>query len=267
MKSILLSSLVLLMTSCKTAQTVNQISFAENPVVAHRGAWKANNLPENSIAALKEAIRLGCVGSEFDVRMTKDEVLVVTHDATYADLAIEDSTYEELAATRLDNGEILPTLESYIKAGIKDNTSTGLVVELKPSKTPGFNELMAVKAVKMIERLNAKRHVLAYISFNYEILKKIKEISPESSVQYLNGSKSPVQLEQDQILGMDYYISVFKNNPTWIAQAKEKSITLNVWTVNKASEMNWFLEREFDFITTNEPELLFDLVARTPQGN
>jgi glycerophosphoryl diester phosphodiesterase len=30
----------------------------KNAIVAHRGAWKANNLPENSIASLRHAIDL-----------------------------------------------------------------------------------------------------------------------------------------------------------------------------------------------------------------
>jgi len=68
--------------------------FADNVVVAHRGAWKSNNFPQNSIASLKQAITLGCTGSEFDVRMTSDNVLIVTHDSDYNELDIEESTYE-----------------------------------------------------------------------------------------------------------------------------------------------------------------------------
>ena len=30
--------------------------------------------------------------------------------------------------------------------------------------------------------------------------------------------------------------------------------------------MNWFLDRGFDFITTNEPELLFDLIEKKPKS-
>ncbi|MFT3945823.1 MAG: hypothetical protein QM763_02520 [Agriterribacter sp.] len=40
------------------------MSFAKNIVVAHRGAWKKNNLPENSIASLQEAVRIGCTGKD-----------------------------------------------------------------------------------------------------------------------------------------------------------------------------------------------------------
>ena len=59
----------------------NKMTFADNIVVAHRGAWKKNNFPENSIASLKHAIELKCTGSEFDVWMTADDSLVINHDS------------------------------------------------------------------------------------------------------------------------------------------------------------------------------------------
>lgn len=71
-------------------------SFHNNKIVAHRGAWKNTGAPQNSIASLENAIKLGCVGSEFDVRMTKDEVLVINHDAHYEGMDIEKTDYAEL---------------------------------------------------------------------------------------------------------------------------------------------------------------------------
>lgn len=66
--------------------------FAPNPVVAHRGAFKAKGLPENSVAALQEAIRLKCTGSEFDVRMSADDSLIINHDPHYGHKEIEKTT-------------------------------------------------------------------------------------------------------------------------------------------------------------------------------
>ena len=47
-------------------------------VCAHRGA--SGTQPENTLEAFNEAIKLGCEMIEFDVRMTKDEHLVLLHD-------------------------------------------------------------------------------------------------------------------------------------------------------------------------------------------
>jgi len=56
--------------------------------------------------------------------------------------------------------------------------------------------------------------------------------------------------------GLDYHFSVFKKQPGWIGQAKKDKLKLNAWTVNDAEEMKLLLDQGFDFITTNEPELL-----------
>ena len=81
--------LLLSVTACTTTQP---LIFSTNKTIAHRGAWKTDTLPHNSIASLKKAIALKSAGSEFDVRMTKDEVLVINHDALYAEDTIELKT-------------------------------------------------------------------------------------------------------------------------------------------------------------------------------
>ena len=49
-------------------------------ICAHRGA--SDTHPENTIAAFREAIRLGAHMIEFDVALTRDGALVLLHDAT-----------------------------------------------------------------------------------------------------------------------------------------------------------------------------------------
>ncbi len=51
-------------------------------------------------------------------------------------------------------------------------------------------------------------------------------------------------------------IPFLKNILKWIKEAKENNITLNAWTVNDVEVMDWIIENNFDYITTNEPELL-----------
>ena len=75
-KKLFVSILALMIAGTTLAQ--KQIkSWNKNLVIAHRGAWKTQGLPENSIASLKEAIRIGCYGSEFDVQFTLDGVAVI----------------------------------------------------------------------------------------------------------------------------------------------------------------------------------------------
>ena len=110
MKYTLLFIYTCFIISCATNRkaTNQEPPFASNVIVAHRGAWKKQNLPENSIASLKWAINLQCTGAEFDVRMTADDSLIINHDPQYNKQSIEKTTYNQLVKTPLSNGEKLP---------------------------------------------------------------------------------------------------------------------------------------------------------------
>lgn len=98
---------------------LNQIlkDFHQRPdyvmVAAHRAAH--NKYPENSLAAIRETIRLGVDIVELDVRETKDSVLVIMHDRTITRTTgqpgdVSSYTYEELKKfPLLHNGQ--PTAE------------------------------------------------------------------------------------------------------------------------------------------------------------
>lgn len=252
-------ALIIVASCAGLKQNTMTSSFAPNVVVAHRGAFKKNGFPENSIASLKEAIRLKCTGSEFDVWMTADDSLVINHDPHYQKLIIEKTAYPQLAATPLSNGESFPTLREYLRAGLAENKHTRLVLEIKPSTiSKERGKLVAEKVVKMVAELGAAPMII-YISFDYDILKKIREINSNAITQYLNGDLSPEQVKADGINGIDYNLSVFKKNPEWIESARKNKIALNAWTVNAKEDMEWLLTNQFDFITTNEPELVFEI--------
>ena len=84
-------------------------------IVGHRGA--RGLAPENTLQALRKAIEHGVDEIEIDVRVTKDNVVVVHHDRdvqdpTTARLDIHHHTYQELKQHKPD----LPTLAEAIEA-------------------------------------------------------------------------------------------------------------------------------------------------------
>ncbi len=232
--------------------------FIRNKVIAHRGAWKNTEAAENSISALEHAIRLGCQGSEFDVHMTADSVLVINHDPTIQGKTIATSTSGELTQLKLSSGEFMPTLEAYLKAGLKQN-NTKLILEIKPTTSKERALQLSKKAVDMVQKLKAQAWV-DYISFDYNICLEVQRLDPYARVAYLNGDKSPEVLAADKLWGFDYHFSVFKKHEAWIEEAQRKGLTINAWTVNDQDTMKWFLDRNIDFITTNEPELMLKMV-------
>ncbi|WP_290791971.1 glycerophosphodiester phosphodiesterase [Flavihumibacter sp. UBA7668] len=240
--------------------------FHKNQVIAHRGAWKKLATTENSLAALAQAVKLGCAGSEFDVHYTKDDSLIINHDAHFNGKAIEDFRYAELAVDLLSNGEVLPTLRAYLLSGM-NQYGTQLIVEIKPTdKGPERAASRARKTVELVHELGAQAWV-SYISFDYSILLEVKKMDPAAHVQFLSGNKSPDELLKDGITGLDYHLSVFQKNENWIKQAKMNKMMLNVWTVNDEKNLRYFLAHQFPMITTNEPELLFELIKASPSAS
>src|SRR5690606_18575597 len=144
----------------------------KNQVIAHRGAWKTDNLPQNSIASLIRAGELKCYGSEFDVHLTKDDVLVVCHDHDFYGMDIEKSTYQELLQKKHPNGESIPTAKEYLLAG-KKHKGTKLIYELKASRISKERTLKAAElAVNLVRDMGVSK-LVEYIYFDYDALKKI----------------------------------------------------------------------------------------------
>lgn len=73
-------------------------------VISHRGDWR--NYPENSIPAIESVIRMGADIVEIDLKMTKDSVLVLSHDQTIDRMfdgkgLVSDFTYDSLKTFKL----------------------------------------------------------------------------------------------------------------------------------------------------------------------
>ena len=73
-------------------------------VICHRGDWR--NYPENSLGAIESVIRMGADIVEIDLKLTKDSVLVLSHDRTCDRMTtgkgdISTMTYDSLATFNL----------------------------------------------------------------------------------------------------------------------------------------------------------------------
>ena len=83
MKTALIAKTLLATVLAAATVTLAQAQKKASAIVAHRGYWncEAGGYARNSLAALESAQKAGFWGSEFDVNMTADSVLLVFHDA------------------------------------------------------------------------------------------------------------------------------------------------------------------------------------------
>jgi glycerophosphoryl diester phosphodiesterase len=229
------------------------IAQSQTKIIAHRGAWKEFNLPENSIASLEKAIDLKCYGSEFDVRCTKDGILVVNHDPVYYGDTIELKTYAELNKKKLSNGEDLPTLAAYFEKGTEQKHKTLLICEIKQAITnPMLDEEVTRKTVDMVKKMGIEKRVV-YISFRFEILQWIKALNTKATVLYLESDKTVESIKEANFNGINYHLKVYQNTPAIAVQAKAKKLKMGSWTVNKLEDLSVLQAQGVTLITTNQP--------------
>ncbi|MDR0810875.1 MAG: glycerophosphodiester phosphodiesterase [Paludibacter sp.] len=234
--------------------------YAQTKIIAHRGFWDKLGSAQNSLSSLKNAIKTGVYGSELDVHLTQDGYLVINHDDEYQGVKIQNATYAELSELRLVNGEPLPTLQQYIEVA-KQQQQTKLIVEIK-SHHSAENDIRAADAVVKVINESGIAELVDYISFSEQICKELIKLDPKHRVAYLNGDKSPQQLKAEGYWGMDCNGKIRKDHPTWIKEAKELGLTINIWTINDLELMQYFIMQGVDYITTDNPQLLKGLLAK-----
>jgi glycerophosphoryl diester phosphodiesterase len=234
---------------------------AQTQIIAHRGYWDKLGAAQNSMSSLQNAVKFGAYGSELDVWLTKDGVIVLNHNDDYQGVVIKTAIYEELSALRLVNGEPMPTLQQYIDLA-KQQNKTKLIVEIKPHHTDEDDIRAARETVKLINE-NGVADMVDYISFSEQVCKELIKLNPKHRVAYLNGEKSPATLKAEGYWGLDYEWKVLKEqHPEWIKEAKALGLTTNVWTVNNVERMQYFISQGIDYITTDNPQLLKGLLTK-----
>ena len=266
MKSAIFNRIAMLAAACLVAAAPVS-SYAKSAkklgIVAHRGYWNCEDggFARNSMASLKSAQKAGFWGSEFDVNITSDGQVIVVHDGKIGGKVIAENPYSAFAEMTLENGEHIPTLEQFLAQG-KKCRGTMLICELKSQPSPEIEDRLLDTVVRKLKEygLYTPKRVL-FISFSRHISDRIAAEMPEFTNQYLGSEYSPENLAETKINGIDFHYSVFTKHPDWYAQARKAGMSVNCWTVNKEEDMKAMLRLGVDYITTDKPDLLREVLG------
>ena len=227
-------------------------------VIAHRGYCTAPGSAQNSIDALIKADSVGCYGTEFDVWLTSDSVLVVNHDGWINGYGVQYTPAEIICAQKIENGETIPTLEAYFEEAVK-HPNLRLICEMKFPNSKHQESEMARKICEMAKKFNLEDRI-DYITFSRDgMLSLMKYAHKGAKVYYLTGDYVPEQLKFMGAAGADYNYWAYQRNPQWVQQLKDLGLEINVWTVDNENEMKWCIDNGVDYITTNYPERFMEL--------
>lgn len=239
-------------------------SATSQEIIAHRGFWKTEGSAQNSITALMKADSIGIYGSEVDILISADGVPVVNHDATVTldgkQLRVEETPFNILRQVKLSNGEPLPTVKEYLDAFEKCK-KTKLIIEFKPHEKKEREVELAQKVIEMVHARGLQDKV-EYISFGIHFLHLVRQIDPQAKVYYLNGDMSPGVLSTMGVAGPDYNYNVLFQRPQWVKESHELGQKVNVWTVNRSEDIKTAIDLKVDFITTDEPLLVKEILQK-----
>ncbi len=221
-------------------------------IVAHRGYWETEGSAQNSITSLRKAAEVGVYGSECDVHITGDSVIIVNHDPKINDLVIADSKYADLRKQLLKNGEEVPTLEQYLEE-LKKHPAMQLILEIKKQPLQRDEDRLTRKTVEMVHRMGLQKQV-EYISFSASACALVRQLDAKAVVYYVGGSFTPDEVKKLGYQGIDYSYKLLFKHPDWVTEAHQLGLKVNGWTPDDDKIIKKLVKMDVDFITTDKPE-------------
>ena len=240
--------------------------YAAPKIIAHRGFHKSEGAARNSLNALKAAQKANIWGSECDLQLTKDGEVLVVHGPSHPGkkdtsprVNVNHSTKEKVQSIPLESGETVPTFEEYLNQ-LAQSKNTKLIIEIKDQPTPQLETEIVEKTVNKVAEYGLQNEV-EYIAFRPWVCWELTRLAPEGTkIAYLNGDYTPAYCKAMGCAGIDYNYKVLKKKKSWIKQAHELGMYVNAWTVNKEEDIRWCIENGVDYITTDNPMLVQQII-------
>jgi glycerophosphoryl diester phosphodiesterase len=250
--------------------------------VAHRGA--SYLAPENTMASVELAWKLGAEGVEIDIYLTKDGRIIAIHDkdterTTGRKWKMADHTLAELrtldAGTWKDPsfaGEPIPTLEEIV-AAIPQGRRLFIEIKCEKHVLPELHRVLAASG-KPPEQI-------VVIAFDLETATECKRLMPKVKTYWLFGRSPKRDKVTNAIIGgrIDELIETCRQaGLDGLDLSKDSELTkqivdkihalglgLYVWTVNSPEDALRMIDLGVDGITTDRPGWLRKQVSA--QGN
>lgn len=232
----------------------DQAILSQVEITAHRGSSK--HAPENTMAAIEEAIGEMADYSEIDVQLSKDGVPVVCHDLNLSrvagvDVSLKNLTFDELEQLDVGShfssrfeGEKIPSLEEVLEA-CKGRIRLNIELKSIGTKSP-----LPEVVTEMIKEMGMEDQcVITSVSLDY--LKRVKEAEPELKTGYILAAAYGSYYKNEFV----DFISIRSSLVTkkQIQAAHEYGKAIHVWTVNSRSEIEQMALMGVDNIITDYP--------------
>lgn len=230
-------------------------------IYAHRGA--SHDFPEMTMVAYENAVKQGADGFECDLRLTKDGVAVLWHDADLkrranSDAVVHESTYAQLSAIYPQ----IVTLDQFIDFGITEKKS--LLLETKhpvPSRTEIENHVVN-KLHAEAKRIAKAGIDITVMSFSWFAVERVKQLDRSIALTYLIRETTPrISVKYTSAHSIGPGIAQLRKQPALAQKIKSAGKKLNVWTVDEPSDIILCRHLGVDNLITNRPAFAREVLA------
>ena len=227
----------------------------ETQIIAHRGG--ALFAPENTVAALNNAIQEGAFSAEIDVQQTQDGTLIVMHDTNFKrttgyDGQVWDTPYEIVKTLDAgssysdDANEPVPTLAMMLEAA-KDRIH--LMIELKST---GHEKQLEEATLALIKEYDMEDQC-SIASMDSAILHRVKAINPKIETVLITALFYASLLNTETIDGFSVETTFVNYELTSLMDNAHKKIY--AWTANEEANIKKLLRLGIDGLVTDNPTL------------
>ncbi len=220
---------------------------------AHRGA--SADFPEHTMAAYRGAIEQGALGFECDIRITKDEIPILWHDASMKKEAKNNAIIANQSFAQIK--QIYPavmTLNELLDLAIENKKSLALETKHPVPTGNRVEELVIAELHRRKESLAKSGINIVIMSFSWFAIEKIKKIDPTIKTVMLLGdltNKITRRFTSAQVIGPS--VEMIKNSPELVTEIKNSGKELYVWTVDSTEDLQYCASVGVDIVMTNRP--------------
>ena len=219
-------------------------------IYAHRGA--SADFPELTLAAYEGAVAQGADGFECDLRLTKDEVPVLWHNATMLERAGNPGLIAEMTFAQVSRAypQIL-TLSDFLDFAVSQKK--GVLLETKHPVISG-NRIEEVIAETLAETSGISSIDVSVMSFSWFAIEKMKRVDPSINTTFLmHKHTSWLQAKLSSAAAIGPGINELREEPIRAKRIKDLGRSLHVWTVNEDSDIKLCEKVGVDILITNKP--------------
>jgi len=271
MKKIIFLIFILLgLTSCNKKEfNIENLNDNKITILGHGGMGISHIYPMNSYESISRCLNLNADGTEIDVQMTIDSVLIAYHDynlekKTNAEGNVFYKKWDEICNTTYKKtffGNYNLINLDYLFSNLDNKNEKIFMLDcknFKPDTTALYRETFCRSLLKIIDKFNLQNNVIIELK-REDIIKTLKKMRPELKIFIYSDFEYGLEMAQKYKL-QGIVISIDKISKEEILTAHKNGLQVAVFNTHSHKRNIDAIEKNVDIIQTDRLRHLLRLL-------